>query len=275
MFVVAVVKKIHFTFSSRVLCLLVSALVCFHSTLHDHGRSLLLAECVHAGEGDTRGFGDPDTLEASSGCREERREKPLADLPWARAHSPSLQARDAISGKKKKKGKAAPYFIGHFPDHCSHRCLLARLREPPAFVFGLQKVRTGTLTWLGLVQGEFFGDRAALPSTSSHPKAWKPGLPSLACLHRAPQMGETAFRSQKGSIVLNCSARGGSGRGHVVTRAIPPGLAPGPLGQSKPAGASGLTIKRGPQGGPREAGSWGSLMLWASVCNPTQEKKEQ
>lgn len=52
-------KKVHFTSSSRVLCLLVSALVCFHSTLHDHRRSLLLEECVHAGEGDTRGIGDP------------------------------------------------------------------------------------------------------------------------------------------------------------------------------------------------------------------------
>lgn len=41
--------KVHFTFSSRVLCLLVSALNCFHSTLHDHGRSLLLDECVHGG----------------------------------------------------------------------------------------------------------------------------------------------------------------------------------------------------------------------------------
>lgn len=51
--------KVHFTFSSRVLCLLVSALICFHSTLHDHGRSLLLEGCVHTGGGDTRGIGDP------------------------------------------------------------------------------------------------------------------------------------------------------------------------------------------------------------------------
>lgn len=56
-------KKVHgtfFFFFSRVLCLLVSALVCFHSTLHDRGRSLLLKECVHAGEwGHWRDGGSP------------------------------------------------------------------------------------------------------------------------------------------------------------------------------------------------------------------------
>lgn len=52
-------KRFILHFSSRVSRLLVSALVCFHSTLHDHGRSLLLEVGVHAAQQDTRGLGAP------------------------------------------------------------------------------------------------------------------------------------------------------------------------------------------------------------------------
>lgn len=75
----------------------------------------------------------------------------------------------------------------------------------------------------GASPGQFFWGRAVpLPPTSSHPKAWKRGLPSPAST-RAPQMGEAAFRVQRGSTVPNCSARPpgqarATGRGHVVTR---------------------------------------------------------
>lgn len=96
-------------------------------------------------------------------------------------------------------------------------------RETPASVFCPQKARVGMIARRGPAQGQFFWGRAVPPPpTSSHPKAWKRGLPSPATT-RAPQMGEAAFRVQRGSTVPNCSARPpgqaqAAGRGHVVTR---------------------------------------------------------
>lgn len=106
----------------------------------------------------------------------------------------------------------------------------------------------------GRSRGSSIGARPS-PQTSSHPKAWKRELPSPASA-RAPQMGEAVFRSQRGSIVLNCSARAqAAGRGHMVTRAIPPDPAPDHWSRASLLGqvasglsGPGLTIKSGPHG---------------------------
>lgn len=92
------------------------------------------------------------------------------------------------------------------------------------------------------------------PTTSSHPKAWKQGLPSpthaALASARTQQMGEAAFRLRKGSSIFNCSVWGprlrprAAGRGHVVTRAIPLSLSPDPLEQSTPPWARGFRPQR-------------------------------
>lgn len=133
------------------------------------------------------------------------------------------------------------------------RCLLARLREQPAFVFGTRKVRVGASTWLGPVQGEFSLGRAVphhflspqsleTRTSLSHPRRPRP------CQGPADGGGRLPVEERKQHPQLFCvgptaKARA-AGKGHVVTRAVPLGLSPDPLEQSTAPWASGFRPQR-------------------------------
>lgn len=121
--------------------------------------------------------------------------------------------------------------------------LLAQLREPPALVSGPRKVRVGAIPWPGPIQEQFLpGARRSpppLPGASSHPEAWRRGLPSPT--HAVLPVpgpsrwgagrGPSGQREEATSSVVLCGAHSSgpaAGRGHVVTSDIPSWPVPRP-----------------------------------------------
>lgn len=90
-------------------------------------------------------------------------------------------------------------------------CLLVSLGAA-SFCFQPSEGKVGAIAWPGLVHGELSSGRAG-PPTSSHPKAWKPGLPSARHAALAsPQPGRwgrppSGGREEAVSSIVLCGCR--------------------------------------------------------------------